>query len=59
MVLKLFILEYYFDVVVFCCVCINGYFVGFIGVVDNNIEMLFVYFEYFGLGIGKVLVYYV
>ncbi|MCP3703419.1 MAG: GNAT family N-acetyltransferase, partial [Alteromonas sp.] len=31
---------------------------GFIGVADNNIEMLFVHPEHFGAGIGKAMVHY-
>ena len=56
--LKPLILEHYFDAVALRCACINGYPAGFIGVADNNIEMLFVHPEHFGSGIGKALVHY-
>ncbi len=56
--LKPLILEHYFDAVELRCASIDGRLIGFIGVADNNIEMLFVHPEHFGAGVGRELVQY-
>ena len=55
--LRPLILEHYFDAVDLHYFAIDdGKIVGFIGVADANIEMLFVTPEYIGQGIGRALV---
>jgi putative acetyltransferase len=39
----------------FACKDVNGGIQGFIGILENKIEMLFVSPEYFGKGVGKAL----
>lgn len=56
--LKPLILQHYFDAVELRGAVDNDKLVGFIGVVDANIEMLFVTPEVFGCGVGRSLVEY-
>ncbi len=57
--LKSLILEHYFDAVDLRIVeCDNGNIIGFIGVADENIEMLFVAPEFFKKGVGSKLLKY-
>ena len=56
--LKPLILEHYFDAVELRCAKEKDEIVGFIGVADSNIEMLFIHPDYFGNGIGKQLTLY-
>ncbi|MEM6579835.1 MAG: GNAT family N-acetyltransferase [Pseudomonadota bacterium] len=56
--LKPLILERYLDAVELCQVSIAGQLVGFLGVADTNIEMLFVRPDFFGKGVGTTLVEY-
>lgn len=56
--LKPLILQHYFDAVELRGAVDNDNLVGFIGVVDANIEMLFVTPEVFGCGVGRSLVEY-
>lgn len=54
--LRPLILEHYFDAVQLkCAVNAKGHIVGFIGVAQGNIEMLFVAPNTFGQGIGSLL----
>ncbi|MGQ8366198.1 acetyltransferase [Glaciecola sp. 1036] len=53
--LKPLILEHYFDAVELRCVKDDDEIIGFIGVADTNIEMLFVSPSAFGTGVGKLL----
>lgn len=43
----------------FCFRDLSGKIVGFLGVVDGKIEMLFIYFEVCGKGVGKWFFLYV
>jgi putative acetyltransferase len=53
---KQVILHQYFDVVkLFCIKNEHQHILGFMGIADTNLEMLFVMPSYFGLGIGKAL----
>lgn len=55
--LRSLILEHYFDAVTLKCARgDNGEIVGFIGVADGNIEMLFVAPDAMGQGVGRLLV---
>ncbi|MEG0009544.1 MAG: GNAT family N-acetyltransferase [Aeromonas sp.] len=54
--LRPLILEHYFDAVHLYCARQDGVIVGFIGVADGNIEMLFVAPEAMGQGVGRRLV---
>ena len=54
--LRPLVLEHYFDAVALYCAKQNGTIVGFIGVADGNIEMLFVAPAYMGQGVGRQLV---
>lgn len=55
--LRPLILEHYFDAVTLNCARgDNGEIVGFIGVADGNIEMLFVAPDAMGQGVGRLLV---
>ncbi|MGY3943415.1 GNAT family N-acetyltransferase [Aeromonas tecta] len=55
--LRPLILDHYFDAVTLNCARgENGEIVGFIGVLDGNIEMLFVAPEAMGQGVGRQLV---
>ncbi|MEM8563965.1 MAG: GNAT family N-acetyltransferase [Pseudomonadota bacterium] len=56
--LKPLILHRYFDAVELCYVSVAGEAVGFIGVADGTIEMLFVRPDYFGKGVGTTLAKY-
>lgn len=56
--LKPLILQHYFDAVELRCVKQHETIAGFIGVADNNIEMLFVKPHYFGKSIGRNLIQY-
>ena len=54
--LKPLILEHYFDAVRLYCARQDGVIVGFIGVAEGNIEMLFIAPEARGGGVGRQLV---
>ena len=54
--LKPLILEHYFDAVRLYCARQDGVIVGFIGVAEGNIEMLFIAPEARGSGVGRQLV---
>ncbi|WP_324047901.1 GNAT family N-acetyltransferase [Aeromonas caviae] len=55
--LRPLILEHYFDAVTLNCARVdNGVIVGFIGVAEGNIEMLFVAPAGMGQGVGRQLV---
>lgn len=56
--LKPLILEHYFDAVELRCAKDNDEIVGFVGVADGNIEMLFIKPSHIGKGIGKLLTVY-
>ncbi|MCC2617798.1 GNAT family N-acetyltransferase [Aestuariibacter halophilus] len=57
--LKPLLLSDYFDAVTLRCVKDKaGAIVGFVGVAQGNIEMLFVAPEHFGQGLGKTLLTY-
>ncbi|TDF39705.1 GNAT family N-acetyltransferase [Alteromonadaceae bacterium M269] len=57
--LKPLILDHYFDAVNLRCVKADDQTIsGFIGVADNNIEILFVSPHHFGRGIGRTLITY-
>ena len=55
---KPLILNTYLDVVKLKCIRKNKKIVGFIGVADQNLEMLFIHPDYRGKGIGKTLLDY-
>ncbi|QLG45866.1 GNAT family N-acetyltransferase [Costertonia aggregata] len=55
---KPLILNTYLDEVELKCIRENKKIVGFIGVADQNLEMLFIHPEYRGKGIGKTLLDY-
>lgn len=52
---KPLILNTYLDAVELRCIRDNGKIVGFAGVADQNLEMLFIHPEYRGKNIGKAL----
>ncbi|UBO75732.1 acetyltransferase [Aeromonas rivuli] len=54
--LRPLILEHYFDAVRLYCARQDGVIVGFIGVAEGNIEMLFIAPEARGSGVGRQLV---
>ena len=57
--IKPLILEQYFDAVdLHCLKTTDDKIIGFIGIAESNIEMLFVAPEYFGQGFGKQLTEY-
>ena len=57
--LKPLILDNYFDAVtLFCCKNNNDQIMGFIGVTQGNIEMLFVKPSFFAKGVGTLLINY-
>lgn len=56
--LKPQILKHYFDAVELRCIKKEEEILGFIGVAESNIEMLFIKPEHFGSGIGYNLVTY-
>lgn len=55
---KPLILNTYLDAVELRCIRNNGKIVGFLGVADQNLEMLFIDPEYRGKKIGKTLLNY-
>ena len=55
---KPLILNTYLDAVELKCIRKNKKIVGFIGVADQNLEMLFIHPDYRGKGIGKTLLDY-
>ena len=56
---KPLILNHYLDAVELRCVRnADGTMLGFAGVADQNLEMLFVHPDYRGQGIGKALLFY-
>lgn len=55
---KPLILNTYLDAVELRCIRNNGKIVGFLGVADQNLEMLFIDPEYRGQKIGKTLLNY-
>lgn len=57
--LKPLILAHYFDAVtLYCCKNRDDKIMGFIGVADGNIEMLFVEPTFFAKGVGTLLINY-
>lgn len=55
---KPLILNTYLDAVELKCMRENKKIVGFVGVADQNLEMLFIHPDYRGKGIGKTLLDY-
>jgi len=53
---KPLILSTYFDAVALRCVRCEGKIVGFLGVAEQNLEMLFIHPDFRGMRIGKTLV---
>ena len=56
--LRPLILQHYFDAVELACVKSNDEIIGFVGVADSNVEMLFIKPTFFGKGVGKHLLHY-
>lgn len=56
--LKPLILEHYFDAVELRCAISEDQLVGFIGVANKNIEMLFIHPNSFRQGVGRALMQY-
>lgn len=56
--LKPLILEHYFDAVELRCAFLEEQLVGFIGVANENIEMLFINPNSFRQGVGQALIQY-
>ncbi|NMM39500.1 GNAT family N-acetyltransferase [Pseudoalteromonas arctica] len=57
--LKSLIFAHYFDAVsLYCCKSHDDKIIGFIGVTDGNIEMLFVEPTFFAKGVGTFLINY-
>lgn len=56
--LKPLILEHYFDAVELRCAFLEEQLVGFIGVANENIEMLFIHPNWFRQGVGRALIQY-
>lgn len=54
--LKPLIFDQYFAAVELYCVKNEGDIIGFIGVADSNIEMLFIRPDFIGKGVGKQLI---
>lgn len=55
---KPLILNTYLDAVQLKCIRINNKIIGFLGVADHNLEMLFIHPDFIGKGIGKTLLEY-
>ncbi|NVK07482.1 MULTISPECIES: GNAT family N-acetyltransferase [Tenacibaculum] len=55
---KPLILNTYLDAVELKCIKINNKIVGFLGVAEQNLEMLFIHPEYRGKKVGKALLEY-
>lgn len=55
---KPLILNTYLDAVQLKCIRINNKIIGFLGVADHNLEMLFIHPEFIGKRIGKTLLEY-
>jgi putative acetyltransferase len=55
---KPLILNTYLDAVELRCVRIDNRIIGFLGVADHHLEMLFIHPDYSGRGIGKRLLHF-
>jgi len=55
---KPLILNTYLDAVALRCIRINNRIIGFLGVADHHLEMLFIHPDYRGQGFGKQLLQY-